>query len=94
MAMDLLEPIGEAEAAIGKRFKEARDNAGFTLRALAEAIDVSVNTIRWHEVGSRVMPTEACLKAARLFKVDAHEIGASYRFYMERGLLEAYGVSA
>lgn len=60
---------GFREAMIGAAFRAAREKQKIPLRTLAPAIGVSINTIRWHEAGVRLMRTETVDKAAEFMNV-------------------------
>lgn len=57
-------PRGEFEAALGERFKAARRARKVWLRDLAKVLGVSVNTIRWHENGARMLRVDLLVQAA------------------------------
>jgi transcriptional regulator with XRE-family HTH domain len=61
-------------AALGARFKAVRRQQKVWLRPLAEAMGCSVNTIRWHEAGDRMMRLDEVMKAASIMGVDPAEL--------------------
>ena len=61
-------------AALGARFKEVRRAHKVYLRPLAQAMDCSVNYIRWHEAGARMMRVDQLVAAARVIGVDPAEL--------------------
>lgn len=67
-------PKGPLEIALGQRFRVTRERQKVTLKDLARELDVSVNMIRWHEAGDRMMRAEVLLKAAQIMGVPAGEL--------------------
>jgi transcriptional regulator with XRE-family HTH domain len=67
-------PLGALEAGLGARFREKRRAAGVWLVPLAQHLDVSVNTIRWHEAGARMMRADMLVKAAHFMKIEPREL--------------------
>lgn len=67
-------PRGEIEAALGARFREARRQKKVWLKSLAEALDCSVNTIRWHEAGARMMRADMLVRAADVIGINPQEL--------------------
>lgn len=61
-------------AALGARFKEVRRRQKVWLRPLAEALGCSINTIRWHEAGDRMMRLDEVVKAAGVMGVEPAEL--------------------
>lgn len=82
-------PKGKVEAAHGAAFRQARNAASKTLLETAEALGVSVNTIRWHEAGASIMPPDKLLAAGVLFGADPVALGATYRAQRELDSLSA-----
>lgn len=74
---------GDEEAMHGAAFRQARNAASKTLLETAEALGVSVNTIRWHEAGASIMKPDKLMTAANLFGADPVDIGAAYRAQRE-----------
>ena len=67
-------PRGDFEAALGERFRAARRARRVWLRDLAKVLDVSVNTIRWHENGARMMRTDLLVRAAEHMGVQPSDL--------------------
>ena len=67
-------PSSPENAALGACFKSVRRRQKVWLRPLAEAMGCSVNTIRWHEAGDRMMRLDEVIKAASIMGVDASEL--------------------
>jgi transcriptional regulator with XRE-family HTH domain len=65
---------GFREAMIGAAFRAAREKQKIPLRTLAPAIGVSINTIRWHEAGARLLRTETVDKAAQFMNVPVSHL--------------------
>lgn len=63
-------PKGDLEALLGVAFRNARRSRAVWLRDLAKVLGVSVNTIRWHESGARMMRTDLLVKAAQHLNVE------------------------
>ena len=61
-------------AALGARFKAVRRQHKVWLKPLAEALGCSLNTIRWHEAGARMMRLDDIVKAAGVMGVDPAEL--------------------
>lgn len=61
-------------AALGERFRKARERRDFGLKALSDAIGLSINTIRWHEAGARMMRLDQVEEAARAMGCDVAEL--------------------
>ena len=59
----------DTQIALGKLFREAREHSGVTLRQLAERMGMSINTIRWHEAGTRCIRVDDLVMAARMMGV-------------------------
>jgi transcriptional regulator with XRE-family HTH domain len=70
-------PRGEFEAALGERFRAARRGRKVRLRDLAAALDVSVNTIRWHENGARMLRSDLLVRAAEHMNIPPSELLAN-----------------
>ena len=64
----------ELEARIGENFRLVRRSRKVWLTTLAEALGVSVNTIRWHEAGVRSMRSDLIVRAAEVIGVPAAEL--------------------
>lgn len=65
---------GEMEAGIGARFREIRKSCKVSLKPLAEHLECSVNTVRWHEAGARMMRADLIVRAAQFMKVNPQEL--------------------
>lgn len=65
---------GEMEAGIGARFREIRKSCKASLKPLAEHLECSVNTVRWHEAGARMMRADLIVRAAQFMKVNPQEL--------------------
>lgn len=63
-------PKGELELNLGGKFREVRRSKRVWLRDLADKLGVSVNTIRWHESGSRMLRSDLLIRAANAMEVD------------------------
>lgn len=66
--------IGEREAAIGALMRAARKRQRVGLRPLAEHLQCSINTIRWHEAGARMMRADMLSRAADFIGVPPAEL--------------------
>lgn len=62
-----LKPGSKLNARLGGMFRRARHDAGKTLVQTADAIGVSVNTVRWHENGTTPLRAHHLALAALLF---------------------------
>lgn len=51
---------------LGDMFRAARDEAGISLKTLAKQMRRSINTIRWHEAGSRSLRADDLVLAAQV----------------------------
>jgi transcriptional regulator with XRE-family HTH domain len=69
-------------AALGARLRIEREAHGITLSDLALALGVSINTIRWHESGARMMRSDEVAMAAKVLRLDAGDLMVP--FYSER----------
>ena len=67
-------PAGEVEVALGRRFREVRKRQKVRLMDLADALSCSVNTIRWHEAGARMLRTDDLVRCARVMGVEPSEL--------------------
>lgn len=65
------EARGPLEAALGARFRAVRKAHKVTLHDLANGLGCSVNTVRWHEAGARMMRTDDIVRAADIIGCDA-----------------------
>lgn len=67
-------PKGELEAALGAQFRETRRGREIWLRDLSKKLGVSVNTVRWHEAGARMMRTDLVVRAAAIIGVSPSQL--------------------
>lgn len=67
-------PKGDFERELGERFRAVRRARKVWLRPLADALGVSVNTIRWHESGARMMRADTIVKAAEIIGVEPGDL--------------------
>ena len=65
---------GEMEAGIGARFRSIRKASRVSLKPLAVHLECSVNTVRWHEAGARMMRADLIVRAAQFMKVNPQEL--------------------
>lgn len=65
---------GELETALGAQFRETRRANHVWLRELSRQLGVSVNTVRWHEAGARMMRADLIVRAAEIIGVSASEL--------------------
>lgn len=65
---------GEFEAALGARFREVRKRQKVWLVPLAKALGCSVNTIRWHEYGARMLRADLLVRAAEFMNVPHEDL--------------------
>ncbi len=63
-------PKGDVEARLGEAFRAVRRSRSVWLRDLAKVLSVSVNTIRWHENGARMMRADVLVRAAEHMGVE------------------------
>lgn len=73
-------PKGDFHAALGERFKAVRRGRKVWLRDLAKELGVSVNTIRWHESGARMLRVDLLVKAADHMGVEPGELLGEAQF--------------
>jgi transcriptional regulator with XRE-family HTH domain len=67
-------PKGDIEVALGEQFRSVRRRQKVWLRDLALKLDCSVNTVRWHEAGARMMRADVLVRAAELMGVPPEEL--------------------
>jgi transcriptional regulator with XRE-family HTH domain len=65
---------GEVERALGERFRAVRRRQKCWLADLSKALDCSINTIRWHEAGARMMRADMIVRAAAFMGVEPDEL--------------------
>lgn len=61
---------GPDEARLGILFRRARKASGKTIAQTAKALACSINPIRWHESGTRMLRLDDVARAAALFGCD------------------------
>lgn len=61
---------GPVEQALGDRFREVRKRQKIRLLDLSEGLGCSVNTIRWHEAGARMLRTDDLVRCADIMGID------------------------
>ena len=54
------------QKALGDIFRNVRNESGISLKALALRMKRSINTIRWHEAGSRSLRADDLVLAAQV----------------------------
>ena len=54
---------------LGKHFRHYREAANITLRDMARRMGMSINTIRWHEAGIRLLRVHDLWKASNILGV-------------------------
>lgn len=54
---------------LGRHFRHYREAANITLRDMAGRMEMSINTIRWHEAGIRLLRVHDLWKAAGILGV-------------------------
>lgn len=62
---------GPVEQALGVLFREVRKRQKIRLIDLSEGLGCSVNTIRWHEAGARMLRTDDLVRCANIMGVEA-----------------------
>ncbi len=65
---------GDIEAALGEKFRTVRRRQRVWLKDLAKSLNCSVNTIRWHEAGARMMRADMMVRAAEVIGVMPEEL--------------------
>jgi len=63
-------PRSDLEERLGAQFRNERKRNRVLLRDLAKALGVSVNTVRWHEYGARLMRADLIVRSAQIIGVD------------------------
>lgn len=66
----------EVQRALGYTFRSVRTQSGITLKALAQRMQRSINTIRWHEAGSRSLRADDLVLAAQVMGCSPTELVA------------------
>lgn len=54
---------------LGRYFRHYREAANITLRDMAERMGMSINTIRWHEAGIRLLRVPEIWRASAILGV-------------------------
>lgn len=70
-------PAGDVELALGRKFREIRKRQKVRLMDIADGLSCSINTIRWHEAGARMLRTDDLVRCARIMGVDPSELTAT-----------------
>lgn len=68
------EPKGEGQVAVGQLFRAMRKKKKVGLSKMASELGVSINTLRWHENGSRPMRVDMLIEAARVLGCTTTEL--------------------
>lgn len=70
------EATSELAAKLGARFQATRNRYGckVTLTDLAKQLNVSMNTLRWHEAGARMLRADQIAKAAEIMGVPPGDL--------------------
>lgn len=70
------EATSDLAAKLGARFQAARNRYGHkvTLSELSKALKVSMNTLRWHEAGARMLRADQIAQAAELMKIPPGDL--------------------
>lgn len=65
-------PVASSDAnrVIGEAFRVARERKRVSLLNLSREIDCSVNMLRWHEAGARMLRVDLVYAAARALDAD------------------------
>ena len=66
--------VGTEEAALGAQFRAVRRRQRCYLQPLAAHLGCSINTVRWHEAGARMMRTDMLARAAAFMGVETSEL--------------------
>jgi ribosome-binding protein aMBF1 (putative translation factor) len=69
-----LRPKSEMCRDLGRRFREARESRGVSLRQLSDAIGVNLYLIRQHEAGAHMLRTDKLVEAALYLKYRPGEL--------------------
>ena len=67
-------PAGHVEQALGQRFREVRKRQKVTLIDLSKHLGCSINTVRWHEAGARMLRADDIVRCAEFMRVDPFEL--------------------
>lgn len=55
----------EVQKALGELFRAKRTEKGISLKSMAQMMRCSINTIRWHEAGGRILRADELVQAAK-----------------------------
>jgi transcriptional regulator with XRE-family HTH domain len=66
---DTVDMVEADKQRLGRYFRHYREAANITLRDMAERMGMSINTIRWHEAGLRLLRVPEIWKAADILGV-------------------------
>lgn len=61
---------GPHAAAIGARLRVEREAHPISLEDFAQAVGMSINKVRWHEAGSRLLRADELAVCARILKLE------------------------
>ena len=73
MNTELME-LDPTSVQLGKAFRYYREAANLTLRDMAERMGMSINTIRYHEAGMRLLRLPDIWRAAHVLGVTADRL--------------------
>lgn len=63
-------PRGDLEVALGRRFRSVRRASGVRQIDVAKRLGLSINTVRWHEAGARLLRVDELMRAAEIIGCD------------------------
>jgi transcriptional regulator with XRE-family HTH domain len=69
-----LRPLNAQTEALGAKYRSVRKGRKMTLRSMAGNLSRSINTIRWHEAGARMMRADDIVKSADELGVEPGEL--------------------
>lgn len=67
-------PADELTKSIGEIFKEKRKSAKVSLDRMAASLGCSINTVRWHEAGARMLRADQIFTAAKVIGCEPREL--------------------
>lgn len=67
-------PAGADEARLGAQFRSVRERQGMSLIDLSRQLGCSINTVRWHEAGARMMRANLIARAASILGTSVAEL--------------------
>lgn len=67
-------PAGELTKEIGEIFKVKRRKAKVSLESMASGLGCSINTVRWHEAGARMLRADQIIVAAEIIGCEPREL--------------------